>query len=221
MGFCARACAHACAPARHQVLDLAQEYLDAQFAAHGEELALARPALEDSARYWCRRWLKVQSERISALRWFCVFDVSFQGTKYKNYFYRFAALAGNALRTSHETVSAFTGPLMFDGLHKWQVWIILMTVLLMALTIEVWFYWSKSTNCCSEIRGILGCDEARAALPLSLSPPRDRPCPALLVTTYVSIFCYNYSLWTQSAPSFTLFWTPLFTLFFFGPCSNH
>ena len=56
--------------------------------------------------------------------------------------------------TKHETFSNFLSPVPLE-LPRWQSFMVLVTMVLSVLVTDVWFYYSKSLNCCVEIRGLL------------------------------------------------------------------
>jgi hypothetical protein len=52
-----------------------------------------------------------------------------------------------------------------EGLQRWQRWMLFVTGLIGAVTVEVWFYQSKGATCCRELRELLGCDGGDLAAP--------------------------------------------------------
>lgn len=139
------------------IVDFAQAWLDAQVEAN-PFLADAMPVVLEKAAYRVAVWEIVQDERITPVR------VATNLFKFHvvELVQRFAAFVAHALRIRHETVSAFIGPLLFEGFRKWQRWVLISTFLLLAMVIEVWFYQNKGFNCCIEVRSILndGTDNA-------------------------------------------------------------
>ena len=98
-----------------------------------------------------------------------------------------------ALLTRHETMANFTSPVPLDG-PRWQSVAMLATSVMLLLVVEVWFFYSKSRNCCIEIRALLdngsglcpptlfdapclGFSGARPS-PRAGAPPRPTTCPA-------------------------------------------
>ena len=48
-------------------------------------------------------------------------------------------------------------------LPRWQNFMALVTTIMSVLVVDVWFYYSKSLNCCIQIRTLLGCDPSYLA----------------------------------------------------------
>lgn len=156
------------------IVDAASAWLKAQEGAN-PAIAEAMPVVREKAKYRVAIWFIVQDERISRAR---------RATNtfrfhLNNLLMRLTAFVGHALRIRHELLSAFFGPLLFEGLRKWQRWVLVVTCVLVAFVIEVWFYWNRGTLCCAEIRAILQCPgtfldpcrRARAAGVCRITPP--------------------------------------------------
>ena len=62
-----------------------------------------------------------------------------------------------SLLVKHETLSTFLSPVALQ-LPRWQSFMALVTMIMSVLVVDVWFYYSKSLNCCREVRLLLGCD---------------------------------------------------------------
>ena len=123
-------------------------------------LAPAMDRVRAKAVRLVREWDLMQEERVGALR-----AVSQKGPLYTTT--QLARLTGDtarALTTKHEIASIFLGPPQ-EGLHRWQKFLLVVTTILGALCVEVWFYQVKATNCCAQVRTFLGCD-----------PSNDTPC---------------------------------------------
>ena len=54
----------------------------------------------------------------------------------------------------HETASVFLSPVALE-LPRWQAFMCLVTMLVSLLVTDIWFFYSKSKNCCIEIRSLL------------------------------------------------------------------
>ena len=141
----------------HTIVDSAQLWLDHQVALVGPALGevLSSPEVVREVKYWCALWRTVQVERIAQVRWFTTMDASFARQNLDNNMTKGCCNIASALRVKHETLSMFLGPLSLEGLNKWQRWVLVMTLLMLALVIEIWFYWSKGTACCTEVRTLL------------------------------------------------------------------
>lgn len=57
----------------------------------------------------------------------------------------------------HETFGTFLSPVS-EGMPRWQKFMLLFTMIMSVLVVDVWFYWSRAINCCSEVRALLGCE---------------------------------------------------------------
>jgi hypothetical protein len=61
-----------------------------------------------------------------------------------------------AVCTKHSTFAVFlSSPL--DGLQRWQMWMILVTLIINQLMVNIWMYYAKAVNCCAEVQMLLGC----------------------------------------------------------------
>ena len=69
---------------------------------------------------------------------------------------RSAANVMRAALVKHETGSIFLAPVA-TGMRRWQKCFMVVTIMYVMLTIDVWLFYSKSLNCCLEVRAFLGC----------------------------------------------------------------
>jgi hypothetical protein len=47
-----------------------------------------------------------------------------------------------------------------DGLRRWQLFTMLLSIVLSQLLVNIWMYYSRGATCCDEIRALLFCDPA-------------------------------------------------------------
>ena len=63
--------------------------------------------------------------------------------------------------TKHDTFSTFLKPPL-DGLSRWQMFMILVTIVMSGLLVNIWMFYSRGSSCCSEVRALLNCDPVPA-----------------------------------------------------------
>ena len=80
---------------------------------------------------------------------------------------------GNVFKScidEHDTLSVFISDVL--DMERWQTFMIMLTLLLTSLLIQIWFYSSKSTVCCAEIRDMLDDGSGTVCPVLSTLPCR-------------------------------------------------
>ena len=146
-------------PVERTVVDSADSYLRAQAELHPELDELLRTGrLHWAARRARSRWVRLMEAKISAVR---TADVTV-GSRVIEYTERASARVVLSLMTEHEQFSTFLDETA--GLMRWQRWMILMTLVIAALLVSIWFYQSRGAQCCAEIRAILNCESAVSCL---------------------------------------------------------
>ena len=120
----------------------------------------AMPRVRAKAVRLVREWELVQEERVKALRTFSTRGALYTSVQLS----RLSGETARAMTTKHEIASIFLGPPQ-EGLRRWQKFMLVVTTILGALCVEVWFYQVKAASCCSQVRTFLGCD-----------PSNDTPC---------------------------------------------
>lgn len=135
------------------IVDQARIWLDNQ-AQNDPRLHKILPDVMKQAQAWSKRWNVAFQDRVHDLR------------NEENASNRFGLNAQMALEASgtivksllndHDTFSVFLSE-CFDGLARWQRLMIVMTLVIGGLMITIWFYSSRATNCCLEVRTLLGC----------------------------------------------------------------
>ena len=105
--------------------------------------------------------LKAYTKR-TIRHWRAVTDAAVQRTRYHEvtsahvmltYAQRAGAHIFKSLRVDHSTFSVFLDSDSF--LLRWQSWMLLLTVVASSLLTSIWFYSSRATQCCAEIRTLL------------------------------------------------------------------
>jgi hypothetical protein len=136
------------------IIDLAEGWL-AEMASRDAILAAALPRARAKAARMTREWALQQEERVAALRQHELAGDYHAAAQLQ----RLAGDVAKALQTRHETFATFLAP-PCDGLQRWQKWMLMLTALIGALTVEVWFFQRKGATCCAELRALLGCPGA-------------------------------------------------------------
>ena len=146
-------------PQEHTVVDSADAYLRCQAELHPALDELLRTGhLHWAARQARARWVRLMEAKISAVR---KADVTV-GHRAIEYTERASARVVLSLMTEHDQFSTFLDETA--GLMRWQRWMILMTLVIAALLVSIWFYQSRGAQCCAEIRAILNCESTTSCL---------------------------------------------------------
>ena len=146
-------------PVESTVVDHADAYLRSQAELHPALDELLRTGqLHWAARQARARWVRLMEAKITAVR---KADVTV-GNRVIEYTERASARVVLSLMTEHEQFSTFLDETA--GLMRWQRWMILMTLVIAALLVSIWFYQSRGAQCCAEIRAILDCESAVSCL---------------------------------------------------------
>ena len=146
-------------PVERTVVDAADAYLRAQAEEHPAVGELLRSGeLHSAARRATKQWSRLMEAKVGAVR-------SAQLTKENRaleYAERASARFVLSLMTEHDQLSTFMDE--SDAIMRWQRWMILMSLACSALLVSIWFYQSRSAQCCSEMRAILNCESAVSCL---------------------------------------------------------
>ena len=141
-------------PLERTVVDAARQWLDATAA----RFPLLRPLLEEDelparAELVMARWNMVIAHRIAELR------RSETVTQYMSiaHVQRIGSSLVHKVVTKHDTFSTFLKPPL-DGLSRWQLFMILITLVMSGLMINIWMYYLRGSACCTDVRNLLSCD---------------------------------------------------------------
>jgi hypothetical protein len=146
-------------PVERTVVDAADAYLRAQAEEHPALGDLLRSGeLHDAARRARKQWVRLMEAKIGAVR---KAELT-KALRSVEYVERASARFVLSLMTEHEQFSTFLDE--SDAIMRWQRWMILMTLVCSALLVSIWFYQSRSAQCCAEIRAILNCESAVSCL---------------------------------------------------------
>ena len=146
-------------PEERTIVDAGREWVEA-LAAEQPALAeaLADGLLAKAGARTVARWHRAWERRVNDLR----AGEAVTKTRRKAQTHRTSAELMRAVCTKHETFAVFlSAPL--DGLQRWQMWMILISVVASQLLVNIWMFSAKGVNCCAEVRMLLGC-------------PADGPC---------------------------------------------
>jgi hypothetical protein len=141
-------------PLERTVVDAARQWLDATAA----RFPLLQPLLEEEelparAELVMSRWNLVIAHRVAELR------RSEVVTQYMAVAH-VQRIGGNLVHkvvTKHDTFSTFLKPPL-DGLSRWQLFMILITLVMSGLMINIWMYYLRGSACCADVRNLLSCD---------------------------------------------------------------
>ena len=135
------------------LVDSAYAWMDAHVAKHPAlAAAIADGELAKAAKRTTAQWHRAWKRRVGELRRAEVFT-DHHGTAFKH---RASSEMARALCTKHATFSVFlSAPL--DGLQRWQMWCILVTVIITQLLTNIWMFYAKGVNCCAEVQALLEC----------------------------------------------------------------
>ena len=146
-------------PVERTVVDAADAYLHAQAEQHPALGELLRSGeLHNAARRARLQWSRLMEAKVAAVR---KADLTKANRKLE-YAERASARFVLSLMTEHDQFSTFLDE--SDMIMRWQRWMILMTLVIGALLVSIWFYQSRSAQCCAEIRAILNCESPTSCL---------------------------------------------------------
>jgi hypothetical protein len=132
------------------VVDAGREWLDAQGRAdHRVRRLLRSKMLQRHAERTIKRWQAVLSYHIGLVRGENVIS-AYNALKH---FQRASMKVMLALMTQHPVLATFLDTEAV--LKRWQRWMVLVTLLLTSLLTAIWFYSSRASSCCAEVRAIL------------------------------------------------------------------
>ena len=146
-------------PVERTVVDAADAYLRAQGEEHPALGELLRSGeLHNAARRARKQWTRLMEAKVGAVR---KAEVT-KALRSVEYVERASARFVLSLMTEHDQFSTFLDE--SDEIMRWQRWMILMTLVCSALLVSIWFYQSRSAQCCAEIRAILNSESAVSCL---------------------------------------------------------
>ena len=138
----------------HTVVDAGHEYLEAQAAKHpGLAALLEKGLIQRRAANLTAKWQAVLGNRVEEIRTTDALTAHLSLAHLQ----RTGLNLTQAIMTRHETFSTFLTPGL-DGLRRWQLFMILFTLVASQLLVNIWMFYSRGATCCSEIRALLGCD---------------------------------------------------------------
>ena len=136
-------------------VDAADAYLRTQADEHPELGALLRSgAVHEAARRARAAWARLMEQKMGAVR---TSDAT-KSMRAIEYGQRASARMMQSLMTEHDQFSTFLDESAI--VMRWQRWMILVTLICSALLVSIWFYQSRSAQCCAEIRAVLNCESA-------------------------------------------------------------
>ena len=146
-------------PVERTVVDAADAYLRAQGEEHPALGELLRSGeLHNAARRARKQWTRLMEAKVGAVR---KAEVT-KALRSVEYVERASARFVLSLMTEHDQFSTFLDE--SAEIMRWQRWMILMTLVCSALLVSIWFYQSRSAQCCTEIRAILNCESPVSCL---------------------------------------------------------
>ena len=146
-------------PVERTVVDAADAYLRAQAEEHPALDELLRSGeLHRAARRARKQWTRLMEAKVSAVR---KAEVT-KALRSVEYVERASARFVLSMMTEHDQFSTFLDE--SAEIMRWQRWMILMTLVCSALLVSIWFYQSRSAQCCAEIRAILNCESPVSCL---------------------------------------------------------
>ena len=147
------------------IVDKGRGYLE-RLARTDDRLRGVMPLALDRARYLVVEWGREQTWRIGQLR-----NAEIRHNA-KNYAHNTLTVAGgNVLKSiidEHDTLSCFLSDCL--EMERYQSLMLMMTLLLCALLIQIWFYSSQSAVCCAQMRAMLD-DGSGTVCPPDASAP--------------------------------------------------
>ena len=146
-------------PVERTVVDAADAYLRCQAEEHPALGELLRSGdLHNAARRARKQWSRLMDAKVGAVR---KAEVT-KSLRSVEYVERASARFVLSLMTEHDQFSTFLDE--SAEIMRWQRWMILMTLVCSALLVSIWFYQSRSAQCCAEIRAILNCESPVSCL---------------------------------------------------------
>ena len=131
------------------MVDAARDWVEAQAVQHPVlRSALDKGSAADAAGHTVRRWHRAWARRIGAVRR-SEAVLSHAGTARAH---RTGSELLRALVTRHETGRIFLSEPL-DGLQRWQMWVLAMSVLVTQLLVNIWMFYAKGQLCCTALRG--------------------------------------------------------------------
>ena len=127
---------------------------------------LADGSLQAAATEAVRGWERAWNVRVAALRR-CPAILS---QRARSHLERSASDVYTALREKHELFSTFLSEPL-DGLRRWQRFMIVLTLILSTLLVNIWMFYSKSKNCCAQLRELLDSGPDGGACPADATQP--------------------------------------------------
>lgn len=134
--------------ARITIVDHTRVWLDRQ-AEDDPRLRKILPEVMARARACVRCWNEAFLDRLNMLR-----DKENEVNRFGLNAQKALEASGTvikSLREDHETFSVIMSDCM-TGLTRWQRWMVIMSLVLSGLLVTIWFYSSRATNCCFEVR---------------------------------------------------------------------
>ena len=163
------------------IVDAGHAFLEAQGAADERVQALLDSGvLQAEAEKAGKLWKKIMEHHIHQLRSLEVLNRFTALT----HFQRATGRVIKSMRTDHDTFATFFDS---DGyIMRWQRFMILVTLVLSTLLVSIWFYSSRGSQCCAELRMMLDTGAGQAcsgsappAPPMSPLMPPPPPLPPL------------------------------------------
>ena len=146
-------------PNERTAVDAVDAWLRAQgklLPALGDLLSSGR--LQAAAERTRERWDDLMEAKVGAVRRSKVI----QKYRMTTHAQRASAVVVQSLMTQHDQFSTFLDT--SASMQRWQRWMILLTLVIEALLISIWFYQSRSAQCCAEMRAILNCESQTSCL---------------------------------------------------------
>jgi hypothetical protein len=133
------------------VVDAAREWLEKYAEQHPSlRAALADDMVPKRAVVFTRLWMRTFEQRVRDLR----ASPAIVAQRNLSQAHRTATEMVRALVMRNETFSVFLSEPM-DGMQRWQMAIVLISVVCSHLLVNIWMYYAKSLECCARLRLIL------------------------------------------------------------------
>ena len=178
------------------MVDAAREWVEAQAVQHPVlESALDKGNAAVAATRTVRRWHRAWARRIGAVRR-SEAVLSHASTARAH---RTGSELLRALVTRHDTGRIFLSEPL-DGLQRWQMWVLAMSILLTQLLVNIWMYYAKGQLCCTALREEAA-DACAAAAPACPTNTLTMSCADLLTGIAAPASSYPPALvdWTCAA----------------------
>lgn len=105
------------------------------------------------ARRQVRRWRRANDEYVDKLRAQERGTFAHVGTILQ----RAVGEMVRVVATRQETLAPFTAPVA-PLARRWHLVVLVGTLVVAALTCDIWMYWNRAAACCRDVRAVLGCD---------------------------------------------------------------